>query len=112
MSLLNTKPRWFVGEVIATERGWVNPKNNEVLVAIGNLKEKLAQEGIVPEIVTPVVQEKEVVMEITPEVKKRKEYAPRKPKVIAEVVEQKIESTQQIIGEVVDYTPENNIIAE
>lgn len=108
MSLLNTKPRWFVGEVIATERGWVNPKNNEVLVAIGNLKEKLAQEGII----TPVVQEKEVVMEIKPEVKKRKEYAPRKPKVIAEVVEQKIESTQQIIGEVVDYTPENNIIAE
>ena len=30
---MSTKPRWFNGEVIATSRGWVNPKNNEVLIA-------------------------------------------------------------------------------
>jgi len=46
MTLLSTKPTWHKGEIIATERGWVNPQNNEVLVAIGNLKLKLEAEGV------------------------------------------------------------------
>jgi len=46
MTLLSTKPSWHRGEIIATERGWVNPQNNEVLVAIGNLKLKLEAEGV------------------------------------------------------------------
>jgi len=58
MTLLSTKPTWHKGEIIATERGWVNPQNNEVLVAIGNLKMKLEAEGLLsPEPVLTIATE-------------------------------------------------------
>lgn len=116
MSLMNTKPRWFRGEVVATESGWVNPINNEVLVAIGNLKSKLEAEQPKKIIIADSLEVAEKV------VKTRKPYAPRKPKVVNEgnnmqekektpenvpveqPVEQPVKKTpKKIIGEVVEY---------
>lgn len=122
MSLLNTKPRYFQ-TAIATVRGWVNPETGEVLVAIGNLKLKLEAEQlaeqkvtevIVAEVVIDVVKaeiiveevviKKEIIMETKVEapVKVKREYN-KKPKVIGEVVEEKLETNRQIIGEVVEH---------
>lgn len=42
MSLLKTKPAY--AEVIATNRGWENAITGELLVAIKNLKDRLAEE--------------------------------------------------------------------
>jgi len=44
MSLMKTKPSW-VPNVIATDRGWVDPVSGEVYVAIGNLAKLLANEA-------------------------------------------------------------------
>lgn len=129
MSLLNTKPRWYKGEVIATERGWVNEKTGEVLVAIGNLKAKLEAEGVVEEIKPVVVVENvapkveiPTVEEVKPEVKKEElkmepviVKKPRKPytyKVVGEVTEKKIPQGQQLIGEVVEYNLDTPVIGE
>lgn len=106
MSLLNTKPRWFQ-DAVATDRGWVNPKTGEVLIAIGNLKAKLAAETPVEATtvtVDEVIIKEEIVMEtkIETPVKVKREYN-KKPKVIGEVVEEKLETTRQIIGEVVEH---------
>lgn len=109
MSLLNTKPRWFTGECVATERGWVNPKNNEVLVSIGNLKAKLeAETQPVPVKIEPqiIVAEPEIVIKEVKQMEteeKQKKPQGRKPKVIGEVTESKIPANQQLIGEVVEY---------
>ena len=70
MSLMKTKPTWHRGEVIATERGWVNPQNNEVLVAIGNLKSKLEAENAAELVVTKpttVKADKKLVVVSPPE---------------------------------------------
>lgn len=106
MSLLNTKPRWFQ-DAVATDSGWANPKTGEVLVAIGNLRAKLEAETPVEatEIKSDeVIIKEEIVMEakIETPVKVKREYN-KKPKVIGEVVEEKLETTHQIIGEVVEH---------
>lgn len=122
MSLLQTKPNWFRGECIATERGWVNPKNNEVLVAIGNLKVKLELEIAkttkvevrvesadlieLPVFIEPkIIKVKEIKMEKKPVVAK-------KVKVIGEVTEKNIPAGKQIIAEVVEYDLDKPIIGE
>ena len=112
MSLLNTKPHWCK-HAIATNRGWVNPFTQEVLVAIGNLDKRLAAEEpikvVEPVVETPIVIEPEKVI-MQEEVKTRKPYAPRKPKVIGEVVEQ--DQSRQIIAEVVEYNVDTKVIGE
>lgn len=121
MSLLQTKPNWFRGECIATERGWVNPQNNEVLVAIGNLKIKLEEElaKAAPKVsikIEPVVEKLEIIK--VKEVKvehqdKTKKIAPhKKAKVIGEVTEQKVPAGKQIIAEVVEYDLDKPVIGE
>ena len=131
MSLHLTKPKWHRGPVVATEQGWVNPINNEVLIAIGNLKSKLEAEGKVDTVISlhvqlpiseathepvinveiinePVILEsKEVKMEVQ---EKNKKVIGKKPKIIGEVVERDL--TKQIIAEVVEYDIEQNVIAE
>lgn len=127
MSLLTTKPR-YAPNCVATERGWCDPKTGEVLVSIGNLKSKLEAESpkmketfekIISKVIEVVVEptpekiiEKEIVMqpETPVEVKQRKQYAPRKPKVIGEVVEQPI--APKIIAEVVEYDLDTKVIGE
>lgn len=86
MSLESTRPRWCAS-AIATNSGWVDPRTNEVLIAIGNLKARLEAEKVVAEVVVA-----EPVEEIVAEVVERKARVPRVPRapkqeVIAEVVE-------------------------
>jgi hypothetical protein len=110
MSLLSTKPRYFP-TAVATERGWVNPQTGEVLVSIGNLKLKLEAETpveVVTKLEPPVIEivetKEEIIMETKLEtpVKVKREYN-KKPKVIGEVVEEKLETNRQIIGEVLEH---------
>lgn len=61
-------------------------------------------EPVVEIVETPVEQTKEIIMEtkIETPVKIKREYN-KKPKVIGEVVEEKLETKRQIIGEVVEH---------
>jgi hypothetical protein len=124
MSLLNTKPRYFP-TAEATESGWINPVTKELLVSVGGLKSKLALEElrvnignveikttqeVLHEVLNNVELEKEKIMnESTPEVKTRKPYAPRKPKVIGEQTEQAVPAGMQLIGDVVEYNLDSNV---
>lgn len=118
MTLMKSKPRWHKGEVIATERGWVNPQNNEVLVAIGNLKVRLEEEGIfldAEEVTNEMLAAKTVKPEpVVPRM--RKAYAPRKPKEPTsdkkETAVEKTEDKKEIIGEVTEAPAGKVIIAE
>ena len=131
MSLHLTKPKWHRGPVVATEQGWVNPINNEVLIAIGNLKSKLEAEEKIDSVISlhvqlpiseaipepvinvevinepVVVESKEVKMEVQ---EKNKKLVGKKPKIIGEIVEQDL--SKQIIAEVVEYDLEKTVIAE
>ena len=123
MSLLNTKPRWFSGELIATESGWVNPLNNEVLVSVGNLKSRLEKEFsklpktvkpvqaiVVAEVVKTVITKiEEVVMEIN---EPKKDILFKKPKLVLETSISKIKKNQEIIAEVVVHDLDKQVIAE
>jgi hypothetical protein len=133
MSLFNTKPRYFP-TAIATESGWINPITKEVLVSVGGLKSKLEAEAklikptvieAVPEsivdVLIPVIEEPEVVEPIKEEivmneeivdVKTRKPYAPRKPKVIGEVTNSDVPAGTQLIAEVVEYDLDTSIVGE
>lgn len=45
MSLIYTKPV-YTNDVIATDHGWVDAKTGELLIAIKNLKSRLAEESL------------------------------------------------------------------
>ena len=127
MSLLKTKPH-YCPTAVATESGWVNPATNELLVSVGGLKSKLAAledsikstkiveaEPVVEIVAVPVAVEpikEEIVMNEVVEVKTRKPYAPRKPKVVGEVVDSKLPEGQQLIGEVVEYQLDTSVVGE
>jgi hypothetical protein len=95
MSLLRTKPRWC-SSAIPTDRGWVNPVSNELLVSFKNLKTLLDAEIMLN---TPIVVEK--VNEPEPVIVKEEtvKRPGRKQKIIAEVVEYKLHAEKNIIGE-------------
>lgn len=80
--LLKTKPSW-APNAIPTDRGWVNPTNNEVLVAIGNLRTLLGDAYQDPE-------------------QPKKRGRVKKEKVIAETVSEQPKDGAQIIAEVID----------
>lgn len=93
MSLLKTKPKWCQ-LAVASEQGWINSNTGELLVSHRGLKSKLEAE------------EKEIIMEkqeVQVEVKQIQEQTVKKPKknqkIIAEVVEYKIDESQEVIGE-------------
>lgn len=95
MSLLKTKPKWCQ-LAVASEQGWINSNTGELLVSHRGLKSKLEAEE----------KEKEIIMEkqeVQVEVKQIQEQTVKKPKknqkIIAEVVEYKIDKTQEVIGE-------------
>jgi hypothetical protein len=121
MSILNTKPRYFPSAV-ATESGWINPVTKELLVSVGGLKSRLEKEfptivvkvppvvAPTPEpVITPVKEEPIVIIE---EPKQRKPYAPRKPKIIGEIVEPQLAPGTAIIGEVVEYDLDTTVLGE
>lgn len=124
MSLLKTKPNWFRGEIIATEQGWVNPQNNEVLVSVGNLKSKLAAElaasapkaepvvevQVIEEPKVEIIKVKEVKVES--QEKQKKHVAPKKARVIGEVTEANVPAGKQIIAEVVEYDLDKTVLGE
>lgn len=122
MSLLQTKPNWHRGECIATERGWVNPQNNEVLVAIGNLKIKLEQElteaaqKVEVKVEPVVIKEPEIIkvkeVKVESNEKHKKIVPAKKTRVIGEVTEQKVHAGKQIIAEVVEYDLDKPVIGE
>ena len=100
MSLLKTKPH-YCKDAIATEMGWVNPVTKELLVSVRNLKSKLKIE-------TRILN-KAKKMENNEQPRVRKEYAPRKPKILGEVVEK---PKMQLLGEVVEYDLEKPVLGE
>jgi hypothetical protein len=116
MSLLTTKPSWFRGNVIATERGWVNPLNNEVLVAIGNLKVMLEAEFAASKPVELKLVEVETnvpdVIIVKENKMENKKPATKKTKVIAETTEKTVPAGQQLIAEVIEHDLDKKIIAE
>jgi hypothetical protein len=92
----------------------MNPVTKELLVSVGGLKSKLAIEeaakvvaikvaDVVIEVADVIEPIKEIKMENPVEVKVRKQYAPRKPKVIGEVTESQVPDNMQLLGEVVEY---------
>lgn len=123
MSLMSTKPTWHRGECIATERGWVNPANNEVLVAIGNLKAKLEAEGVDLGAETAVMKPVKVAKAVVTEEpkkhlskKERKAEAQAKNESTGEDMNTPAPNTDakdaQVVAEVVENDPAKQIIAE
>lgn len=103
MSLMKTKPRWCA-LAVAAENGWINGNTGELLVSFRGLKSKLEAEAAL-EVVETVLEVKEEIMKIEEpkEVEAVKEQTVKKPKknqkLIAEVVEFKIDENQEVIGE-------------
>ena len=97
-----------------------HPTQNEVATEVPEIFEKLVVPEIIAEpvvpatapeipvfiIEAPVVEEKEVKMEV----QDKKKLVSKKPKVVGEVVE--TNPSKQIIAEVVEYDLEKNVIAE
>jgi hypothetical protein len=114
MSIMNTKPRYFP-TAVATKCGWINPITKELLVSVGNLLERIADEEIIvslkQELSQPPVKKKEEIMQEQniEEVKTRK---PRKQKVLGETTEQKLQPGQQLLGEVVEYALDTPVLGE
>lgn len=105
---LRSKPRWCP-TAIATEQGWVNSLNGELLVSHRGLKSKIDAETISQ--VQEVEIQEEVIMQVQEEVKVQlepvqveiKEETIKKPKkkqkLLGEVVEFNIPTDSEIIGE-------------
>lgn len=102
MSYANTKPRWCK-TVEATDRGWINSLNGELLVSLRNLKSLLAVEqaaidaaaATVPVVETP----KEVIMQVEETVPVVSEVqVPLKEETI-----KKPKKKQKLLGEVVEF---------
>jgi predicted Holliday junction resolvase-like endonuclease len=102
-----TKPRWCP-TAVATEQGWVNSLNGELLVSHRNLKSKIdAEEASRVQEVAPVVIQEEDIMQVQEEVEVKvtqvEEETIKKPKknqkLLGEVVEFNIPSDAKVIGE-------------
>jgi len=110
MSYANSKPRWC-STVEATEQGWINSKNGELLVSLRNLKTLLAQEeaALAATVATihkevPMQPTVEEVVQVVTEVQKQiKEEVNKKPKkkqkILGEVVEFNLDDQAKVIGE-------------
>lgn len=132
MSLMKTFPVW-APTAIATEHGWCDPRTKEVYVSIKKLKSRLDAESkpvvaakaepvsVLAEVQeTPEVKLEEAVIvetpkeeikmeEISEENKSKRPYN-KKPKVIGEAVEEP--KGVKILGEVVEYNVEKQVIGE
>lgn len=91
---LRTKPRWCP-TAVATEQGWVNSLNGELLVSHRGLKSKIDAE-----VVPPAPIQEEVIMQIQEEVKV--ELAPVQVEIKEETIK-KPKKKQKLLGEVVEF---------
>ena len=100
---LKSKPRWCP-TAVATEQGWVNSLNGELLVSHRGLKSKIDAE-------LPVEIKEEVIMNVQEEVKV--ELAPDQVEVKEETIK-KPKKKQKILGEVVEFdvSPDAKVIGE
>lgn len=105
---LKSKPRWCP-TAVATEQGWVNSLNGELLVSHRGLKSKIDAEQAPVQEVAPVVIQEEVIMQVQEEVKV--ELAPVQVK---EETIKKPKKKQKILGEVVEFDipPDAKVIGE
>ena len=120
MSYIRTKPRWCP-TVEATEQGWINSLNGELLVSLRGLKTLLAAEeamiaAAMPKVVEStaplqevvpvqevVIMQEEVKVEVQETQVPLKEETIKKPKkkqkLLGEVVEFPLVDGTQVIGE-------------
>lgn len=133
MTIMRTKPRNV--ETVATATGWKHAHTGELLVSVGGLLDRLDQEGIdengVPtgkivtpkveipiietpvEVKEPIVIEKEKIMETqTNEVAKEVKQRGRPKKQLNEQTQETLPQGAQIIGEVVEYALDKQVIGE
>lgn len=110
MSYANTKPRWCK-TVEATEQGWINSLNGELLVSLRGLKSLLAAEQAAIEAAMPqpvVETPKEVIMQVEETVPVVAEVqVPLKEETV-----KKPKKKQKILGEVVEFPTDAKVIGE
>jgi hypothetical protein len=106
MSYLRTKPK-YCPTVEATEQGWINSTTGELLVSLRNLKSLLAAEEAAtqaPAVETP----KEVIMQVEETVPVVAEVqVPLKEETI-----KKPKKKQKLLGEVVEFPTDAEVIGE
>ena len=95
---LKSKPRWCP-TAVATEQGWVNSLNGELLVSHRGLKSKIDAETVQTQ-VAPVEIQEEVIMQVQEEVKV--ELTPVQVEVQEETIK-KPKKKQKLLGEVVEF---------
>lgn len=106
MSYINTKPRWCK-TVEATEQGWINSLNGELLVSLRGLKSLIAAEqaaidAAVATIPKEVIMQVEETVPVVAEVQvPLKEETVKKPK-----------KKQKLLGEVVEFPTDAKVIGE
>ena len=107
MSYSNTKPRWCK-TVEATEQGWINSLNGELLVSLRGLKTLLAAEQAAMDAAIATIP-KEVPMQIIEEV------TPVIDEIQVPIVEETIKKPkkkQKLLGEVVEFPTDAKVIGE
>jgi hypothetical protein len=105
---MRTKPRWCP-TVEATEQGWINSLNGELLVSLRNLKSLLALEQAALDAAAATIP-KEVPMQVIKE-----EVVPVVAEVQVPVTEETIKKPkkkQKILGEVVEFPVDAQVIGE
>jgi hypothetical protein len=101
MSYLRTKPRWCP-TVEATEQGWINSLNGELLVSLRGLKTLIAAEeaAIAAALPQPAVEPVKEVIVMQEEVK----VEVQEPQVVLkEETVKKPKKKQKLLGEVVEF---------
>lgn len=111
MSYINTKPRWCK-TVEATEQGWINSLNGELLVSLRGLKSLIAAEqaaSIAAAATIPVVQpvQEVVIMQEEVQVELKEVQVPLKEETV-----KKPKKKQKLLGEVVEFPTDAKVIGE
>lgn len=108
MNYLKTKPRWCPN-VEATEQGWINSLNGELLVSLRGLKSLLAADQAKLDIAAATIP-KEVPMQ---PVQEEVVQTPTEVQVpIKEETIKKPKKKQKLLGEIVEYPVDSQVIGE
>ena len=109
MSYARTKPRWCP-TVEATDQGWINSLNGELLVSLRGLKTLLAEEeariaSAMPKVVesTAPLQEVVPVQEVIIMQEEVKVEVQETPVALKEETVKKPKKKQKLLGEVVEF---------
>lgn len=109
MSYANTKPRWCK-TVEATEQGWINSLNGELLVSLRGLKSLLAAEQAALDAAVAASFPKEVIMQPVQEEVVPVVAAVQVP--LKEETVKKPKKKQKLLGEVVEFPTDAKVIGE